>query len=246
MNFPAAGVFKISFALLLAAGALQTHADNYYEVLGVQLQSSFKQIKISYEKKIKKFESHRTSKNTSQIIKIKEAYDVLSDPESRTLYNELLRLKNLNFYERLGLLPSASMEEIKRSYQRLAMKFHPDRFNTNEAMANTANEIFKEISIAYDTLNHPGKKSVYDVRLSKRVGSYEEKLKPSTAFWTTENIASNAIGTAFGTGAIFSLTGIVQSDSDLLLTGLTLLAVGTGGYLCAKAFLSKKQKEKSK
>ena len=172
-------LFKISLTLFLAAGVLQAQADNYYEVLGVHAEDSAEKIKNSYEKKIKDLESRKSSRNSneinSQIIKVNTAYDVLSDPESRTLYNEFLRFKNLNFYERLGLSSSASVEEIKRSYRKLAMKFHPDRFNTNERAASAANEVFREILTAYDTLNHPGKKSAYDAWLAKGGGgSYGE------------------------------------------------------------------------
>jgi len=53
----------------------------------------------------------------------------------------------MNYYAILGLSPSASPEQIKRAYRRLAMRWHPDRNDHPEAT-----ERFKEIRAAYDQL----------------------------------------------------------------------------------------------
>jgi molecular chaperone DnaJ len=61
-------------------------------------------------------------------------------------------------YEILGVSSQAAMEEIKSSYRKLAMKYHPDR-NPGDAAAE---EHFKEISQAYDILIDPEKRAAYD------------------------------------------------------------------------------------
>jgi molecular chaperone DnaJ len=61
-------------------------------------------------------------------------------------------------YEILGVSRSASAEEIKVSYRKLAMKYHPDR-NPGD---HQAEEQFKEISQAYDILIDPDKRAAYD------------------------------------------------------------------------------------
>ena len=61
-------------------------------------------------------------------------------------------------YEILGVSRSASVEEIKISYRKLAMKYHPDR-NPGD---HQAEEQFKEIAQAYDILIDPDKRSAYD------------------------------------------------------------------------------------
>lgn len=63
-----------------------------------------------------------------------------------------------DYYEVLGVSSSASPEEIKRAYRRLAKKHHPDR-NPDDA---SAGERFKEIQEAYDVLGDAEKKEQYD------------------------------------------------------------------------------------
>ena len=63
-----------------------------------------------------------------------------------------------DYYEILGLSKSASDSEIKSSYRKLAMKYHPDR-NPGDKKAE---EKFKEISESYEVLKDPQKKAAYD------------------------------------------------------------------------------------
>jgi molecular chaperone DnaJ len=65
-----------------------------------------------------------------------------------------------DYYEVLGVSRTADGEEIKRSYRRLAMKYHPDR-NTGDAKAD-AEIKFKECSEAYEILADPPKRARYD------------------------------------------------------------------------------------
>lgn len=62
------------------------------------------------------------------------------------------------YYEILGVERSASDEDIKRAYRRLAMKHHPDR-NPGDAAAEAA---FKECARAYEVLGDPDRRAKYD------------------------------------------------------------------------------------
>lgn len=63
-----------------------------------------------------------------------------------------------DFYEVLGVSKSASAEEIKKAYRRLAMKHHPDR-NTGDTSAEVK---FKEAKEAYEVLSDADRRSTYD------------------------------------------------------------------------------------
>src|SRR5882724_8504321 len=65
-----------------------------------------------------------------------------------------------DYYEVLSVSRTADGEEIKRSYRRLAMKYHPDR---NQGGAAAEAEIkFKECAEAYEVLSDPAKRKRYD------------------------------------------------------------------------------------
>jgi molecular chaperone DnaJ len=62
-----------------------------------------------------------------------------------------------DYYDVLGVGRSASNEDIKKAFRRLAMKYHPDRNKDDGAEAR-----FKEIGEAYEVLSDPEKRSAYD------------------------------------------------------------------------------------
>lgn len=63
-----------------------------------------------------------------------------------------------DYYDVLGISKSASADEIKKAYRRLAMKFHPDR-NSDDADTEAK---FKEAKEAYEVLSDADKRSAYD------------------------------------------------------------------------------------
>ena len=63
-----------------------------------------------------------------------------------------------DYYEVLGINRDASDDDLKKAYRRLAMKYHPDRNPDNPK----AEEQFKEVKEAYETLSNSQKRAAYD------------------------------------------------------------------------------------
>src|SRR5476651_469270 len=77
-----------------------------------------------------------------------------------------------DYYEILGVKKSASAEEIRKAFRKLARKYHPD-VNPGD---KTAEEKFKTLSEANDVLSEPKKRKVYD-----QLGFYSDNIDPAMA-----------------------------------------------------------------
>ena len=77
-----------------------------------------------------------------------------------------------DYYELLGVKKSASAEDIRKAFRKLARKYHPD-VNPGD---KSAEEKFKAISEANDVLSDPKKRKVYD-----QLGFYSDNIDPAAA-----------------------------------------------------------------
>ncbi len=68
-------------------------------------------------------------------------------------------MAELDYYQVLGVGREASPEEIKKTYRKLALKYHPDKAKGDKKLAE---EKFKQISEAYAVLSNPEKRKEYD------------------------------------------------------------------------------------
>jgi len=80
--------------------------------------------------------------------------------------------QNKDYYGTLGIKKTASTEDIRKAFRKLARKYHPD-VNPGDKKAE---EKFKEISEANDVLSDEKKRKIYD-----QVGFYSDQIDPATA-----------------------------------------------------------------
>lgn len=66
-------------------------------------------------------------------------------------------INNKNYYDLLKVTKKSSIQEIKKAYKKLAIKFHPDKNKCSKS-----EEAFKKIATAYQTLSDPEKKTMFD------------------------------------------------------------------------------------
>src|SRR5690349_22988163 len=77
-----------------------------------------------------------------------------------------------DYYGTLGVKKTASTEEIRKAFRKLARKYHPD-VNPGD---KSAEEKFKAISEANEVLSDPKKRKIYD-----QLGFYSDNIDPATA-----------------------------------------------------------------
>src|ERR1700691_5446924 len=92
-----------------------------------------------------------------------------------------------DYYGTLGIKPTATAEEIRKAFRKLARKCHPD-VNPNDKKAE---ERFKEISEANDVLSDEKKRKIFD-----QFGFYSDNIDPAAA----EAAARGGYGPGFSGG----------------------------------------------
>lgn len=108
-----------------------------------------------------------------------------------------------DYYEVLGVSKSASKDELKSAYRKLAIKYHPDK-NPGDSKAE---EMFKEASEAYDVLSNDDKKARYD-----RFGHDGLRGGGHSGFSSAEDIFSS-FSDIFGSSIFDDFFGQGQSRS---------------------------------
>lgn len=133
--------------------------------------------------------------------------------------NRRLLMDNKDYYKILGVEKSASADELKRAYRKLAHQHHPDKDGGNEAK-------FKELNEAYQVLSDPQKRSQYDQFGSAEGnpfggGGYEREGFSGFSGFSAQDGPASGWGDIFDTifGQAFSQ---VQTEISINLTSALL------------------------
>ncbi|XP_009813161.2 dnaJ homolog subfamily B member 8 [Gavia stellata] len=104
----------------------------------------------------------------------------------------------VDYYKVLGLQKSASRDDVKKSYHKLALKWHPDKNPSNK---EEAEKKFKAVAEAYEVLSDPQKRLLYDrsVKESRShgrsaVGRHYSFFDSSYVFYDLEDISREIFG----------------------------------------------------
>lgn len=119
-------------------------------------------------------------------------------------YNETMEYRD--YYKLLGVERSATQDEIKHAYRKLAMKFHPDKNPGNKE----AEEKFKDINEAYEVLSDKTKRARYD-QLGESYQSWQQRGGQPGGFnwdeWVSRSGGGYGNGTRVEVGDLGDLFG---------------------------------------
>ncbi|KAG5489939.1 hypothetical protein JKF63_00057 [Porcisia hertigi] len=105
--------------------------------------------------------------------------DLTRNKDDNKVRARLLAL--MNYYDVLGVAPTASEEEIRRSYKKKALELHPDRVGRDQTQEEA--ELFKVITKANEVLSDAEKRRVYDAALA--TGAGQPAVSSSATDWWT-------------------------------------------------------------
>ena len=135
---------------------------NYEEALNLFIQSQtykdskdtqqyIKQCKEKLQSNVNERQQQQQPSQQSQQSQQEQPTSNEADDECKAIIN------SHDYYQILDLDKTCSIDDIKRAYKQKAMKFHPDKNNSK-----FAEEAFKKISTAYQTLSDPDKRKIFD------------------------------------------------------------------------------------
>ncbi len=141
-----------------------------------------------------------------------------------------------DYYKILGLDKNSSEEEIKKSYRKLAIKWHPDKNPNNKEQAEKE---FKLVSEAYAVLSDPKKKQIYDnFGLSGleqqdfgRAGNFKSGIDPNVIFRSFFSSHDDLFSQSniFGNNYHFNLNSNHRQKKDLIkILSVSLIDIYNG------------------
>jgi len=115
-----------------------------------------------------------------------------------------------DYYDVLGVKENASTSEIKKAYRKLARKYHPDKNQGDRA----AEERFKEVQTAYETLSDDKKRKQYEFeRKGPFPGGFSQTMNPGGSFYQRADGRRMRVDPSGRSGGIEDIIGQIFGDT---------------------------------
>lgn len=118
--------------------------------------------------------------------------------------------QQVTLYDTLGLERDASDQDIRKAFRRLALKYHPDRFEDKKR--NEAEEHFQTITEAFNVLSHPESREKYDKEISQ--GTADKAMDPKEISRRLAAKGSQLMREGSMAEAVELLKGAIDHDDD--------------------------------
>jgi DnaJ-class molecular chaperone len=148
-------------------------------------------------------------------------------------YNASHQLDCVNYYQLLGLHPSAQPIEIRRAYRHLSKEYHPD---TTTLSAPVAHLKFQELNQAYGVLSNPSRRLFYDEEIGYSRVRVMQVPPQNNGKWTSKSAYLDPIERPLSPGEIFMLLLLVSCFITCI--SLVLLVAVSRGELMLLAYRS--------
>ncbi|KAI0518954.1 hypothetical protein KFK09_006393 [Dendrobium nobile] len=131
-------------------------------------------------------------------------------------------------YEVLGVSCNSTDQEIKSSYRRMALKYHPDK-NQNDPIAA---DMFQEVTYSYNILSDPDKRRQYDTSGFEAIDSESQELELDLSSLGTVNTMFAALFSKLGVPIKTTVSATVLEEA--LNGSVTVQSLQFGNSLCRK------------
>ncbi|KAL0922246.1 hypothetical protein M5K25_006217 [Dendrobium thyrsiflorum] len=131
-------------------------------------------------------------------------------------------------YEVLGVSCNSTDQEIKSSYRRMALKYHPDK-NQNDPIAA---DMFQEVTYSYNILSDPDKRRQYDTSGFEAIDSESQELELDLSSLGTVNTMFAALFSKLGVPIKTTVSATVLEEA--LNGSVTVQSLQFGKSLCRK------------
>ncbi|XP_059296081.1 chaperone protein dnaJ 72-like [Lycium ferocissimum] len=145
----------------------------------------------------------------------------------------------MDHYKILGLTRSATKEQIKQAFRKLAMEFHPDKHaHSSNQLKENATLKFKQVSEAYETLIDDRKRADYNIRYNNSYRNSGSNYGGNSDYYYRNNNYQNSYNrNSYGYGGSASIVTKFEMVLRYMTTRAFLLNAALAGVLLGATYV---------